>query len=258
MNCDVIRDLLPMYADGEASEASRRAIEEHTAGCPACKKLLTDMCMPMEPEPEDRERQILEKLRKKQRRKTFFFWTTILLALIIAVWGVLEARFSGELIYAASTDQEAILKEMPALDLTGEELALSRTILDIPLIRDALSGDLQKSTTLDTGMLSGELASILPENGRFTEVFVMGPSIYISIIAGKQYTCLVYTDSDLTGHIDSISKTLAISPLDAIGEDGYLGEVDTVYELVYAAGMGVVRCQKLKSRHMWFSFLDMP
>lgn len=258
MNCDMIRDLLPMYADGLTSEASRRAIEEHTAGCPACKKLLTDMCVPMEPEPEDRERQILEKLRKKQRRKRVFFWATILLAILLAVWAIFEIRFSGEQIYAASTDQEAILKEMPALALTEEELALAGTILDIPLIQDALSGDLQNSATLDAELLSGELASILPEKGRFTEIFVMGPSIYISIIAGKQYTCLVYTDADLTGHIDSVSKTLAISPLDAIGEDGYLGEVDTVYELVYAAGVGVVRCQKLKTRHMWFSFLDMP
>lgn len=258
MECDIIRDLLPMYADGQVSESSRRAIEEHAAGCPACKKLLTDMCMPMEPEPEDREQQILERLRKKQRRKRILFWAAILLAVMIALWGVLEARFSGELIYAASTDQEAILKEMPALDMTGEELALAHTILEIPLIRDALSDDIQHSATLDLELLSPELASILPENGRFTEIFVMGPSVYISMIAGKQYTCLVYSDADLTGHIDSISKTLAISPLDNIGEDGYLGDVDTVYELVYAEGVGVVRCQKLKSRHMWFSFLDMP
>ena len=42
-----------------------------------------------------------------------------------------------------------------------------------------------------------------------------------------------------------------------IGKDGNLGNVDTVYELVYGVGIGTIRCQKLKSRHMWFSFLDM-
>ena len=31
MNCEIIRDLLPMYADGQVSEASRRAIEDHAA-----------------------------------------------------------------------------------------------------------------------------------------------------------------------------------------------------------------------------------
>ena len=72
-NCDMIRDLMPLYADGQASAASRSCIEEHTAHCPACKKLLNEMCAPLELEPEDRTEEILERLYKKQRRKTILF-----------------------------------------------------------------------------------------------------------------------------------------------------------------------------------------
>lgn len=41
--CDVIRDLLPLYADGVCSEESRRAVEAHLAECETCRGLLTAM-----------------------------------------------------------------------------------------------------------------------------------------------------------------------------------------------------------------------
>ncbi len=258
MDCDIIRDLLPLYADNLTSDASNRRIEDHIKTCPECRRLRNEMCTPMEPEPEETQEQILERVYRKQRRKNVLFWVSICLALIMAVWGFLEIRFSGEMIYAASTNEERILKEMPELALTDAELALAETILEIPIVRDVISDDSQESAVLDTELLMTELAPILPEKGRFTEIFVFRRSIYISIVDGNQYTCLQYTDADGTGHIDLIAKTLTISPLDQIGEDGYLGDVDAVYELHHAVGTGITRCQKLKSRHMWFSFLDMP
>lgn len=256
MDCDVIRDLLPMYADGQACEASRRAIEKHAAGCPGCQKLLNQMCTPIEPEPEDRQQQILEKIYKKQRKKIVVQCLIVLLAVLVAVWAVLETRFQSEQLYAASTNEEKILKEMPALALTQEELALAQSILEIPLIRDSLSKDSQDLIILETELLP-ELAVLLPENGRFIEVFVCGASVGISIVAGKQYTYLTYADSDFTGHIDVISKTVAVSSLDEIGTDGNLGDVGTVYELRHAVGTQITQCTKWKTRHIWFDFLNM-
>ena len=60
----------------------------------------------------------------------------------------------------------------------------------------------------------------------------------------------------MTGYVDTIHKTIAVSPLDEIGPDGNLGDVDVVYELTYDVATGISRYQKIKSRHMWFSFLD--
>ena len=42
MNCEIVRDLLPLYEDGLCSEESRRAVEEHLATCEACRKLLPE------------------------------------------------------------------------------------------------------------------------------------------------------------------------------------------------------------------------
>lgn len=257
MDCEIIRDLLPLYADQLTSEASNHRIEDHIKTCPDCCRLRDGMCAPMEPEPEETQEQILERVYRKQRRKNILFWVSVCLALILAVWGFLEINFSGELIYAASTNEEKILREMPALALTDAELALAETILEIPVIQESLTGG-EESIILDTETVMPYLSGILPENGRFTEVFVFRRSVFISIVDGKQYTCLQYTDADATGHIDLVAKTLAISPLDEIGEDGHLGDVKVVYELTHAVGTGITRCQKLKTRHMWFSFLDMP
>ena len=42
-NCDMIRDLLPLYADGVCSEESRKYVNEHLASCPECTDILQKM-----------------------------------------------------------------------------------------------------------------------------------------------------------------------------------------------------------------------
>ncbi len=46
MNCDIVKDLLPLYIDGCCSEESEKAVEEHIKNCDACKKLFEDMSAP--------------------------------------------------------------------------------------------------------------------------------------------------------------------------------------------------------------------
>ncbi len=40
MDCDVIRDLLPLYADDACSGRSRELVEEHLQACPSCSDML--------------------------------------------------------------------------------------------------------------------------------------------------------------------------------------------------------------------------
>lgn len=46
MNCDIVKDLLPLYIDGCCSEESKSAVEEHMKDCDGCRKLLEDMKAP--------------------------------------------------------------------------------------------------------------------------------------------------------------------------------------------------------------------
>lgn len=43
MNCNVVKDLIPLYIDGCCSEESEKIVKEHIECCDACKKLLEDM-----------------------------------------------------------------------------------------------------------------------------------------------------------------------------------------------------------------------
>ena len=47
VHCNIIRDLLPLYADGVVSEESRLLVEEHLEGCEACRKALEQMEQPL-------------------------------------------------------------------------------------------------------------------------------------------------------------------------------------------------------------------
>ena len=44
MNCNVIRDLLPLYVDGCCSQESTELITEHIAHCEACRRIYRQMC----------------------------------------------------------------------------------------------------------------------------------------------------------------------------------------------------------------------
>ena len=46
MNCNVVKDLIPLYIDGCCSEESKKIIEEHIKTCNSCKTLLEEMNTP--------------------------------------------------------------------------------------------------------------------------------------------------------------------------------------------------------------------
>ena len=47
LECDVIRDLLPLYAEKLASPASSALVEQHLSACPACRAELEHMEKPV-------------------------------------------------------------------------------------------------------------------------------------------------------------------------------------------------------------------
>lgn len=46
MNCNTIKDLLPLYVDGCCSEESEKLVQEHIDECAECRKLFEDMKAP--------------------------------------------------------------------------------------------------------------------------------------------------------------------------------------------------------------------
>ncbi|MBR3356814.1 MAG: DUF4825 domain-containing protein [Solobacterium sp.] len=90
ITCEVIEDLLPLYADGIASEASRKLVEEHLKTCADCQKKLQRMQTPETP-PET-ERHAVDFLKKNRRRNRHIMIGSILAALVL-IAAVIGTRF---------------------------------------------------------------------------------------------------------------------------------------------------------------------
>ncbi len=48
-NCEIVRDLLPIYIDNVCSDESRRLVSEHLESCVECKRLYENMNSEIEP-----------------------------------------------------------------------------------------------------------------------------------------------------------------------------------------------------------------
>ena len=72
MECEIIRDLLPLYADDVCSESSKRLVEEHIKDCEKCKKELesiqnTEVTRSLREETEN----IVHREKRRERRASF-------------------------------------------------------------------------------------------------------------------------------------------------------------------------------------------
>lgn len=69
-NCDIIRDLLPLYAEHITSEATNALVEEHLAECEACRAELEQMEQPVAVRPEAQPDAPLRRIRAALQRRS--------------------------------------------------------------------------------------------------------------------------------------------------------------------------------------------
>lgn len=69
LTCDIIKDLLPLYVDGAASEASQRMVEDHIDSCEGCRRelnrLTESVAIPISKREAEREAEFLYKIKRK-------------------------------------------------------------------------------------------------------------------------------------------------------------------------------------------------
>lgn len=89
IDCDIIKDLLPLYVEGIASEKSRKAVEEHLEECEGCKKIYQEMIKPKLQVHYDREpAESFRKYVKKEKRKLGIKTALVTAVIILAVGAV--------------------------------------------------------------------------------------------------------------------------------------------------------------------------
>ena len=90
MNCEIIKDLLPLYIDNVCSTESRNAVEEHINNCPICEAELVKLQNAPEIKPEidndiDKAVKNAGKRIKKGKKRAVIKTLSIVMSLIIVI-----------------------------------------------------------------------------------------------------------------------------------------------------------------------------
>lgn len=252
INCEIIQDLMPLYADDLISPSGKALVEQHTQDCPQCRSLLRSMVAPVEPEPAKDESAYLKAIarqKKRQTRRTVLLCMLPVLVVILGWWIYMEIHFNGMTPYTVTTDEAVIFAEVPELQVTDGELSVTDTVFDHPALRDALEDGAVEEIPLE--QTADLLAVITPKGATATSVAVLsGQSICMDFSMEELRIILEYIDADGSGTVDLIRKTIGVT--DQHGEPG------TVYTMDYAVGLNRYWCEKTRMRHIWFGFLTMP
>lgn len=249
ISCDVIQDLLPLYADGQASEDTIKLIHAHLQDCENCASIANAMFMPMEPDNHTEDISYVDGLRRQKRKNRIRIFGACLLTILVcavAWWLYMESHFVIETPTIVSNSQKKILEEMPMLELSQSEKVFASQIPSIPVFQEQLQPSEIKIHPLDTVM--PVLSSMLPAQAEIMEVSTIGSGIYIDYQHNGNHVILEYLDPNRDGVIDSVGKT--------IGLNSTTGDVDTVYSVQHACILDWTRYEKYVSKHNWFGFLN--
>lgn len=93
LDCDVIRDLLPLYAEDIASDSSRKLVEGHFAECSECRKAYEEMTAP--PPDVQFSKEPAESFQKYVKKKKFRFGWKVALISAAVVAGLFMARLTA-------------------------------------------------------------------------------------------------------------------------------------------------------------------
>ena len=102
LSCDVIRDLLPLYADRAASADTAALVEEHLASCPACREELGRLGAALPAEPEGAEP--LRRFKRRWRRRQVLIAVTAVVATAAVAAGIFLTCFWGRRVAAGEVE----------------------------------------------------------------------------------------------------------------------------------------------------------
>lgn len=215
MTCEVIRDLLPLCADGVASQASRAAVEEHIRTCEACRTLYKSMCAPMEVQATEEVDYMAAVRRQKRANRRFFLLvygiTLGVFLLVVLVWkGDQLLRNQVWRLEDTVLTSEQVAEEMPQALLTRAEKDLAKVIFSLPEVQAAiLDGSAKAAGVQLPEELYRELmvqAGFDPDSVKHGYADVLGNTLFLDWY-NEEYRCILeFIDADQSGHADVLRK----------------------------------------------------
>ncbi len=111
LNCEVMGDLLPLYAEGLTTPATNELVEEHLADCPDCRAALEDMKQAPPPLPEDTLplRQVRNTLQIRRRASVLLAAALVLVVALVALAHLTKPVYLG---YQGNSDTLVQVEEL--------------------------------------------------------------------------------------------------------------------------------------------------
>lgn len=219
--CEVVKDLLPTYLDGLASERTKALIEEHIESCGECRAELESM-KKGEPEPallEGREIDFLKKNRRWNRRIALL---SVLGALVIAA-GVLFVKF-----YIVGSDDSSVLLRV---DVRGNRLSVvatagseSRSVRRLSFEERDGVVNITAATVMKSPFCAEELSEVYEAQNSIEKVKLNGSTIYEVVRSNVKLS-----DEISTKIKESWQEYNAMSPMDRMATSGTPGYVRSTY-----------------------------
>lgn len=92
--CNVVRDLIPLYIDGAASQDSQELVEKHLSECNPCREVYQEMRNALPDSGAARELEELDKAaRRMKKRRRRRIWKNVLIGLLLGVLLVVGGDF---------------------------------------------------------------------------------------------------------------------------------------------------------------------
>jgi len=161
--CNIIRDILPLYAENMASDDTKEFVDEHLAGCPACSNTLEEMKEPVSMQPGAGITP-LKKLKNqlfKKRVQAVICTVAMVAAILLSAFAYLTAPnylpYSEDLLTLTEQDDGSILISFDKA-VTGYNLDVSIGDSEEPIRTYRVSAF---STTLDKYILKRSAQNLI-------------------------------------------------------------------------------------------------
>ena len=165
-NCNIIKDLLPLYAEGMVCSDSKELIEEHLANCEECRAELESLKTDIKPEePAGEDKAIKSTLKKIKSRMEI---TAAMVIIFGSFLGVGLMNHSSSIFYN--------IVIMPIVGALGYVIMKWRALYNIPII-------LILSTVMETILRSESIFSVK----YFGMLCYYIPAAFVGIIIAALY-----------------------------------------------------------------------
>ncbi|MCH5287100.1 MAG: zf-HC2 domain-containing protein [Christensenellaceae bacterium] len=125
--CDIVRDLMPLVADGTASEKSRAMVDEHIDECEPCREMFDEMRQEVKTEaPQAQAEKLVKKLRRHRMLRR-----ALLVLLGVAISAVLVVVGQRLWLYYFEADVVLTAEENYSVEVVRKDFFGTQTIWTI-------------------------------------------------------------------------------------------------------------------------------